>query len=66
MASIALNPCYGFITKFSLMEGYRQTTRYPKHVKGHITVFPNNVQELVENVLPHPLLKVMDDIHVSW
>lgn len=40
--------------------------RYPKHVKGHITVFPNNVQELVTNVLPHPLLKVMDEIHVSW
>ncbi len=39
---------------------------YPKHVKGHITVFPNNVQELVTNVLPHPLLKVMDEIHVSW
>ncbi|KAF9774785.1 hypothetical protein IL306_007183 [Fusarium sp. DS 682] len=36
------------------------------HVKGHITVFPNNVQELVKNVLPHPLLKVLDDIHVSW
>ena len=63
---IALNSCYGFITKYSLPEGRRQSTRYPKHVKGHITVFPNNVQDLVSNVLPHPLLKVMDEIHVSW
>ena len=53
---IALNSCYGFITKYSLPEGHREGVRYPKHVKGHITVFPNNVQELVTNVLPHPLL----------
>ncbi|KAM6514229.1 hypothetical protein FALCPG4_015386 [Fusarium falciforme] len=63
---IALNSCYGFITKHSIADGHRQSTRYPRHVKGHITVFPNNVQELVTKVLPHPLLKVMDEIHVSW
>ncbi|KAM4063431.1 PIF1-like helicase [Hirsutella rhossiliensis] len=39
---------------------------YGFHVKGHITVFPNNVQELVTKVLPHPLLQVMDEIHISW
>ncbi|KAM4062523.1 ATP-dependent DNA helicase PIF1 [Hirsutella rhossiliensis] len=39
---------------------------YGFHVKGHITVFPNNVQELATNVLPHPLVRVMDEIHVSW
>ncbi|KAF5696631.1 ATP-dependent DNA helicase PIF1 [Fusarium mundagurra] len=63
---IALNSCYGFITKYSIPDGHRQSARYPKHIKGHITVFPNNVQELVTNVLPHPLLKVLDEIHVSW
>lgn len=63
---IALNSCYGFITKYSVPKGQRQNATYPKHIKGHITVFPNNVQELVTNVLPHPLLKVMDEIHVSW
>ena len=63
---IALNSCYGFITKFGIPERQRQGMAYPKHVKGHITVFPNNVQELVTNVLPHPILKVMDEIHVSW
>jgi hypothetical protein len=63
---IALNSSYGFITKYTTSDGQIQSVRYPKHIKGHITVFPNNVQELVTNVLPHPLLKVMDDIHVSW
>jgi hypothetical protein len=63
---ISLNSCYGFITKYSVTDGQRQGVMYPKHVKGHITVFPNNVQELVTKVLPHPLVKVMDEIHVSW
>ncbi|KAF1993896.1 hypothetical protein P154DRAFT_476817, partial [Amniculicola lignicola CBS 123094] len=63
---IALNSCYGFITRYSIPGSRKPSTRYPKHVKGHITVFPNNLQELVADVLPHPLLKVMDDIHVSW
>ena len=63
---ISLNSCYGFIARYAVQGGRRQSTAYPKHIKGHITVFPNNVQELVSNVLPHPLLKVMDDIHVSW
>ena len=63
---IALNSCYGFITKYSIADGQRQGLTYPKHVKGHITVFPNNVQELATRVLPHPLVKVMEEIHVSW
>ncbi|KAM5348941.1 hypothetical protein ACJ41O_008764 [Fusarium nematophilum] len=63
---IALNLYYGFITKYSIPEGHRQNVRYPRHVKGHITVFPNNVQELAIRVLPYPILKVMDDIYVSW
>ncbi|PVH90925.1 hypothetical protein DM02DRAFT_647465 [Periconia macrospinosa] len=63
---IALNACYGFITKYSIQDTGTQSARYPRHVKGHITVFPNNVQELVARVLPHPLLSVLDEIHVSW
>jgi hypothetical protein len=49
---IALNSCYGFITRYSISDGHRQGVTYPRHVKGHITVFPNNVQELVKNVPP--------------
>ncbi|XP_044718822.1 VrtJ [Hirsutella rhossiliensis] len=39
---ISLNSCYGFVTKYSIPGGQRQS------------------------VLPHPLLRVMDEIHVSW
>ncbi|KJZ69874.1 hypothetical protein HIM_10729 [Hirsutella minnesotensis 3608] len=63
---ISLNSCYGFVTSYSIPGGQRQSVRYPRHVKSHITVFPNNVQELATKVLPHPLVRVMDEIHVSW
>ncbi|KJZ69058.1 hypothetical protein HIM_11554 [Hirsutella minnesotensis 3608] len=62
---ISLNSCYGFVTKYSTPGGQRQSVRYPRHVKGHITVFPNDVQGLAAKVLPHPLLRVMDEIHVA-
>ncbi|KAM4055460.1 ATP-dependent DNA helicase PIF1 [Hirsutella rhossiliensis] len=41
---ISLNSCYGFVTRYSIPGGQRQSVRYPRHVKGHITVFPNDVQ----------------------
>jgi hypothetical protein len=37
---IALNSCYGLITKYCLSESHRQSVRYPKHVKGHIKLNP--------------------------
>jgi hypothetical protein len=40
---IALNSCYGFLTRYSVSDGHRQGVAYPRHVKGHIIVFPNNV-----------------------
>lgn len=58
--------CYGFVARYNIPGGQRQSVRYPRHVKGHITVFPNNVQDLATKVLPHPLLQAMEDIHVSW
>ncbi|KAM4064093.1 VrtJ [Hirsutella rhossiliensis] len=63
---ISLNSCYGFVTRYNIPGGQTQAVRYPRHVKGHITVFPNNVQELATKVLPHPLLQALDEIHVSW
>jgi hypothetical protein len=63
---IAMNSCYGFVTRYSIPSSQKQTARYPKHIKGHITVFPNNVQELATKVLPHPLVQVMEEIHVWW
>ncbi|KAL6411732.1 hypothetical protein AUP68_04106 [Ilyonectria robusta] len=63
---IALNSYYGFVTRYSIASSQKQSARYPKHIKGHITVFANNVQELATKVLPHPLVQVMEEIHVSW
>lgn len=63
---IALNACYGFFTKHTRATESGESANYQKHIKGHITVFPNNVKELTSNVLPHPLLQVMEEIHVSW
>ncbi|RSL86104.1 hypothetical protein CDV31_016452 [Fusarium ambrosium] len=63
---IALNSYYGFVTRYSIASSQKQSARYPKHIKGHITVFPNNVQELATKVLPHPLVQVIEEIHVSW
>uniref|UniRef100_A0A0D2YD84 Uncharacterized protein n=1 Tax=Fusarium oxysporum (strain Fo5176) TaxID=660025 RepID=A0A0D2YD84_FUSOF len=51
---IALNSCYGFITRYSISDGHRQGITYPRHVKGHITLFPNNVQELARPSNPPP------------
>ena len=61
---IALNFYYEFITKYSLPDGYRQSVRYPKYIKGYITVFPNNVQKLATNILSYPLLKIIDEIYI--
>ncbi|RKK60746.1 hypothetical protein BFJ69_g17203 [Fusarium oxysporum] len=63
---VGLNSCYGFVTRYSIASSQKQSVGYPKHIKGHITVFPNNVQELTTKVLPHPLVQVMEEIHVSW
>ncbi len=63
---IGLSSCYGFITRYSIPDGKRQSVKYPRHIRGHITVFPNNVKELATKVLPHPLVRAMEEVHVSW
>ncbi|KAM4067920.1 PIF1-like helicase [Hirsutella rhossiliensis] len=45
---ISLNSCYGFVTRYSIPGGQRQSVRAG------------------DQVLPHPLVRVMDEIHVSW
>jgi len=63
---IALNSYYSFIIMYSVVKDRRESTVYPKHIKRHIIVFPNSMQELVTLVLPYPLLKVIDKIYISW
>ncbi|KAM4058291.1 PIF1-like helicase [Hirsutella rhossiliensis] len=57
---------FGYITKFTVDNKTRSGISYRKHVKGHIVVFPNKVDDLVATVLPHPLLQAIENIHISW
>jgi hypothetical protein len=63
---ISLNSAYGFITKFNVQRGRPTGPTYRKHVTGHITVFPNDVESLAAVVLPHPLVATLKDVHVIW
>ena len=63
---IALNTYFGFIARIKVIKSTKQGTAYARHIKGHITMFPNSVQDLVTIVLPHPLLQSLDDIYISW
>jgi hypothetical protein len=63
---IALQSAFGYITKFTVDRKTRSGINYRKHVKGHIVVFPNKVEDLVATVLPHPLVQTIENIHVSW
>lgn len=48
---IALQAPFGYITKFTVNNKTPSGASYRKHVKGHIVVFPNNVEDLVTTVL---------------
>jgi hypothetical protein len=63
---IALQASFGYITKFTVDNKTPSGLSYRKHVKGHIVVFPNKVEDPVATVLPHPLLETIENIHVSW
>ena len=64
---IALNATYGYITKFTVdKKMLGGGLKYRKHIKGHITVFPNDVESLATTVLPHPLVASLSNIHVLW
>jgi hypothetical protein len=58
-------PC-GWITKFQIDLDKGTSGRYRKLKKGHVTVFPNDVQGLCSNVLPHPLVTEMESLHVCF
>src|SRR4051794_29360514 len=63
---ISLNAAYGFITKFNVQRGQQTGPTYRKHIAGHITVFPNDVESLAAKILPHPLVSALDQVHVIW
>ena len=63
---ISLNTAYGFITKFNIQRGQQTGPTYRKHIAGHITVFPNDVESLAATILLHPLMLMLDQVHVIW
>ncbi|KAK0710682.1 hypothetical protein B0H67DRAFT_646120 [Lasiosphaeris hirsuta] len=63
---ISLNTAYGFITKFNIQRSQQTGPTYRKHVAGHITVFPNDVESLASKILPHPLVSTLKQVHVIW
>ncbi|KNB04282.1 hypothetical protein FOXG_22453 [Fusarium oxysporum f. sp. lycopersici 4287] len=63
---ISFNVAYGFITKFNIQRGQLTGPTYRKHVAGHITVFPNDVESLAATILPHPLVSTLEQVHVIW
>ncbi|KAK1634961.1 hypothetical protein BDP81DRAFT_289329, partial [Colletotrichum phormii] len=63
---IGLYTSSGWITKFTIDIEKWTNGRYRKHKRGHITVVPNNIQGLVAEVLPHPLLQERENIHVCF
>jgi hypothetical protein len=58
-------PC-GWITKFQIDLDKGMSGQYRKPKKGHMTVFPNDVQGLCSNVLPHPLVTEMESLHICF
>jgi hypothetical protein len=63
---ISLNAAYGFITKFNVQRGQQTGPTYRKHVVGHISVFPNDVESLAVTILPHRLVSALDQVYVIW
>ncbi|KAL6411723.1 hypothetical protein AUP68_04097 [Ilyonectria robusta] len=59
---ITLQAPFGYITKFTVDKKTPSGLSYRKHVKGHIVVSPNKVEDLVDTVLPHHLLETFEDI----
>ena len=63
---IALAQPYGWVTKIEISEQKKTNGDYRKLKKGHITIFPNNLESLVSNVLPAPIIQHKESLHVCF
>jgi hypothetical protein len=63
---ISLNKAYGFFARFRNEKSTTSGVDYRRHINGHVTVFPGDLENIVSNILPHPLLQRLEHIHVSW
>ncbi|KAF6782268.1 hypothetical protein CSOJ01_16016, partial [Colletotrichum sojae] len=56
----------GWITKLTIDIDKWTSGRYRKHIRGHITVSPNDTQGVAAEVLPHPLVEERHRLHVCF
>ncbi|KAH8761623.1 hypothetical protein F5883DRAFT_386840, partial [Diaporthe sp. PMI_573] len=63
--AISINTPFGFITKLR-MDLQWVGTKYRKHIKGHICVFPSNIDDLTTNVLPRTLQSTLENFLITW
>jgi hypothetical protein len=63
--AISVNTPFGYITKLR-MDLKWVGTKYRKHVRGHICVFPNNTHDLTTTVLPRTLQSTLENFLITW
>jgi hypothetical protein len=63
--AISINTPFGYITKLR-MDLQWVGTKYRKHVRGHICVFPNNIHDLSTTVLPRTLESTLENFLITW
>ncbi|KAF6783348.1 hypothetical protein CSOJ01_15909, partial [Colletotrichum sojae] len=56
----------GWITKITIEIETPTSGKYRKHIKGHITVLPNDVKGIAADVLPHALVDEKEWIHICF
>lgn len=63
---ISISQSFGCIYKVEINKSRTTSGSYRKLRKGHITVFPNNLEDLTEDVLPHPITYTMERIGICF
>jgi len=63
---VAKSQSFGFIARLEIDKQYVGGGGYRKLKRGHITVFPNNLEDLSTNILPHPLVSCLERIAVCF
>lgn len=62
---ITVNIPYACVTRFEAMPR-RRNVQYRKHVRGHVSVFVGDLEGTARDVLPHPLVRSLEYVHVIW
>ncbi|KAK0745439.1 hypothetical protein B0T18DRAFT_307442, partial [Schizothecium vesticola] len=63
---ISISQSFGLLIKLEINENRTTNGNYRKLRKGHITVFPNNIEDLTTNIHPHPITHTMSRIGICF